>query len=153
MAAAYRITDTNDAAGKIFTWTFSSPFYGSVVNTLYSGVNASSPIDVVGLSASCNPGSAGSTVVAPPITTTVANDLLVAVFAAAGTGNDISLTSGSQLGPVVGQDNSSFGPADFNAFAITTELAGSGAPGSYGPFTATQAASGESLGVLISAQP
>ena len=154
VAAAYRITDENDAPGTVFSWAFSSAFQASVLTTVYGGTSTSSPIDVVGLSPSCNLGSAGSAVVAPPVTTTVGNDLVVATFAAAGVNNDISLTVGSPLGPVVGQDNTGHGPADFTAFATTNELSpGFGAPGKYGPFTATQAASGESLSVLITAKP
>jgi hypothetical protein len=152
VAAAYRITDASDAAGNGFTWTFSDSFFASVVNTLYSGVSTSSPIDVIGQSPSCALGSAGSTIVVPAITTTVNNDLLVAVFSAAGANNSVTLANGSPLHPVVDQTNVGFGPADFNAFGITNVL-GSGAPGSYGPYTGTQGASGESLGVMISVKP
>ncbi len=152
VAAAYRITDASDAPGNNFTWTFSNSFFASVVNTVYSGVNTSIPIDVMEQSPSCNPGSAGSLIVVPAITTTVNNDLLVAVFAAAGTNNSVTLANGSPLSPVADQNNSGFGPADFNAFGMTYVL-GSGAPGSYGPYTATQGASGESLGVMISVKP
>jgi hypothetical protein len=152
VGAAYRITDSNDAPGNKFTWTFSNSFFASVVNTVYSGVNTSSPIDVIKQLASCALGSAGSTIVVPAITTTVSNDLLIALFAAAGANNSVTLPSGSPLSPVADQSNSGFGPADFNAFGITNVL-GSGAPGSYGPYTATQGASGESLGVMISVKP
>ena len=145
VAAAYRITDASDAPGNNFTWTFSNSFFASVVNTVYSGVNTSIPIDVMEQSPSCNPGSAGSLIVVPAITTTVNNDLLVAIFAAAGTNNSVTLATGSPLSPVADQNNSGFGPADFNAFGMTYVL-GSGAPGSYGPYTATQGASGEEPG-------
>jgi hypothetical protein len=121
---------------------------------VYGGVSTSIPIDVVG-SPACNLGSAGSTIVVPGVTTTVGNDLLVAVFAAAGTNNSVSLTVGSPLGPVADQSNTGNGPGDFNAFAPTNELApGFGAlETTYGPFTGTQAASGEGLGVLIAVRP
>ena len=154
VAAAYRITNQSDAPGTQFTWTFSNAFFASVVNTLYSGINTSNPIDVVEKTPSCNLGSAGSTIIAPAITTTIANDLLVDAFAAAGAKNSITLSVGSPLGPIVDQDNSNFGPADFNAYGITTDLSpGEGTPGSYGPYTATQGAAGESLAVQISVQP
>lgn len=154
VAAAYRITDSNDAPGKAASWTFSNPFLASVINTVYGGVNPSSPLDVVQQTPSCSLGSAGSILTAQPITTLTTNDVLIAAFAAAGARNDISLTVGSPLGPVVGQDNTSFGPADFNAYGITTQLSPDfGEPGTYGPYTARQAASGESLAVIISAKP
>ena len=152
VAAAYRITDAKDSPGNNFTWTFNNSFFASVVNTVYSGVNTSSPIDVIEQLPSCALGSAGSTIVVPALTTTVSNDLLIALFTAAGADNSVTLTTGSPLRPVVNQSNSGFGPADFNAFGITYVL-GSGAPGSYGPYTGTQGASGESLGVMVSVKP
>jgi len=154
VAAAYRITDQSDSPDTQFTWTFSGTFDASVVNTVYSGISTSDPIDTVQQNPTCNPGNAGSLIVAPAITTTIANDLLVDVFAAAGAKNSSTLTVGSPLGPIVDQDNSSLGPADFNAYAITTNLSpGEGSPGSYGPYAAIQGASGESLAVQISVQP
>jgi hypothetical protein len=148
LAAAYRITDGSDAAGAGFTWTFDPAFEGSVVNTLYRGVDTSAPIDALG-SPTCATGTAGSVVVAAPVTTSLSNDLIVSAYAAAGVNNDVTLTVGSPFGPVVGQDNSAFGPADFNAFASTTDLALAGVPGAYGPYTARQNAAGESLAILI----
>jgi hypothetical protein len=154
VAAAYRITDSNDAPGKASSWTFSGAFLASVVNTVYGGVDTSSPLDVVQQTPSCSVGSAGSIITAQPITTMTTNDVLIAAFAAAGSRNDISLAVGSPLGPVVGQDNGSLGPADFNAFGITTQLSPDfGEPGTYGPYNAKQAASGVSLAVIISAKP
>lgn len=124
-----------------------------MVNTVYRNVNTSTPIDVVG-SPTCALGSAGSIVIAPAVTTKVGNDLLVAAFAASGANNDMSLTVGSPLGPVVGQDNSHFGPADFNAFALTTDLSPAfGVPGTYGPYTAAQNAAGEGIAILIALSP
>ncbi len=150
MAAAYRFTDENDGPGVGFTWTFSAPFEGSVVNTVYSNVNTLLPIDALGAPA-CASGNAGSVVVAPAITTTVANDLLVSAFAGAGAGNDLTLTVGSPFGPVASQSNGTLGPAGFNAFASTTELDPVlvGSPGAYGPYTAIQGAAGESIAILI----
>lgn len=153
IAAAYRFTDENDAPALAFSWTFSDRFEGSVVNTLYGNVSSVKTIDAVGLP-SCALGSAGSIVTAAPVTTTINDDLLIGVFAAAGLNNDTSLTVGSPLGPIVGQDNSSFGPANFNGFGLTTNLPPSlGAPGSYGPYTAKQYSSGESIAILIAASP
>jgi len=153
IAAAYRITTGSDAPGVQFSWSFSDPFEGSVVNTVYRNVNASTPIDAIG-APTCALGSAGSIVTAAPVITTVSDDVLIATFAAAGTNNDTSLTVGSLLGPVVGQDNSALGPADFNGFALTTDLPpSSGDPGSYGPYTAVQNAAGESIAILITAKP
>ena len=72
--------------------------------------------------------------------------------------------TGSDLSPVVGESNTGQGPANFTAFANTLEV-GMGAPcngfndgecgpaGSYGPFTATQQASGEGVGLAIGLIP
>jgi len=157
VAAAYRFTTSGDASGTPFTWSFSSPFEASVVNTLYTNVNVANPIDVLGSSA-CGLGDSGSVVVAPGITTTKNSDMILALFDAAGANQSVMLPqSGSDLGPVMSETNSGEGPANFNAFGDTSNIGTYnngrfGAAGLYGPFAAIQGASGETLGVLLSLQ-
>ncbi len=163
VAAAYRFTTASDAPGEPFTWSFSSTpcgsptaetFKASVINTLYSNINTT-PFDGVEATPTCNLGTAGSAVVSPAITTTKDNDLIVGVFDAAGFGQSLILpASGSDLGPLVSQSNSGQGPDNFTAFANTADIGTFnhgefGAAGVYGPFTATQAAAGESLGLTL----
>jgi len=152
LAAAYRIATSIDTPSTTLTWNFSGSFQASVVNTLFSGVNAT-PVDVVG-SANCVDGVAGGTIGATPITTTVSNDVIVGLFGAAGAKQAVSLPGGSELNPIVGQDNFGSGPADFNSFVLTVNVPpNSGAAGSYGPFSAIQAVAGESVGLLMSFRP
>jgi len=156
MAAAWRIATGSDGPSTTLTWGFSSAFQGSVVDTVYNNVNSSSPIDAVS-SALCTTGGAGGTIATNTVTTTVANDLMVGLYAAASAKQSISLPGGSPLNPVVSQDDFGVGPSDFNAFNLTTNIGSpfgkSGGTGSYGPFGATQTQAGESVGVLLSLQP
>src|SRR5262249_29418419 len=97
------------------------------------------------------------------LNTTISNDLIIGIFDAAGASQSLSLPgSGSDLGPVVNESNSNQGPANFTAFANTKDIGTAcggfhvgqcGAPGTYGPFTAIQAKTGESLGIGLSVRP
>ena len=164
VAAAYRFTDERDDPGTPFTWSFSSTpcnnptaetFLGSVTNTLYSGIN-STPFDNIDPTPACSLGSAGSTIVSPPVTTNHYNDLIVGAFDAEGAGQFLSLPqSGSDLSPVVSESNTNQGPGNFTSFANTVNVGHFnqgefGAPGTYGPFSAVQAAGGESLSISLS---
>ena len=175
VAAAYRITNASDSPGTGFSWTFSSTpcgsqiaadFIGSVINFgICGGVNTTTPIDVVG-SPTCNLGAAGGTVVASAITTTNNNDAILGIFDAANIDQSLSLSiSGSDLGPVVNESNTGFGPANFTAYRNADAIGIScqsppgfnngecGPAGVYGPFSATQAVAGESVGVTLSLVP
>jgi hypothetical protein len=122
------------------------------------GVDTTTPLDVVG-SPTCSNNSVGGTVTAAAITTTVSNDLILTLFDAAGTSQALALPgSGSDLGPVVNESNSSQGPANFSAFANTIDIGTFntgqfGVPGVYGPFSATQSQAGEGVGVSLSLRP
>ena len=56
------------------------------------------------------------------------------------------------MNPVADEDDIGIGPANLNAYVLSL-IAGNGAPGKYGPFTATQTADGESVGVVLSLAP
>jgi hypothetical protein len=167
VAAAYRITNGSDAPGTAFTWSFSSTacssptpanFIASVTNTLYSNINTASPFDVIG-NPTCSDSSAGGSVTAGAVTTTVSNDLIIGVFDAANASQSLALPgTGSDLGPVVNESNSNQGPANFTAFANTINIGTFntgefGAPGVYGPFPATQSQTGEGVGVSLAVKP
>jgi hypothetical protein len=151
--------------GKPFTWTFSSTpcgnpkpeeFKASMTNTVYANVDATTPLDVVEPIPTCNFGDPGSTVVVPQISTTQDSEMILALFGAAGASQFLTLPgTGSDLIPLVSETNLDQGPAIFNAFANTFDVGvfdngQFGAAGQYGPFTATQFAHGESLGVILS---
>jgi hypothetical protein len=167
MAAAYRVPDSNDGPLDPFTWSFSSTacgsptpavFQASLTNTEYSHISSTTPVDVIG-SPTCTTNGSGGSVAASAITTTQSNDAIVALFGAANTGQTLGLPgSGSDLSPVVSESNSNQGPALFNAFANAVDIGTSntgqfGAPGVYGPFSATQSQAGEGVGVSLSLRP
>ncbi|MGD0075802.1 MAG: choice-of-anchor Q domain-containing protein, partial [Candidatus Binataceae bacterium] len=152
IAAAWKITTANDYPGALLVWGFSNAFQASVVNVVYTGVSTSNPIDVIGSDA-CASGSVGGDATGSAITTTVTNDTIVGLFAAAGTDQSLFLPFDSLLNLLVDDDNAGLGPADFDAFAPTANLPGAGAATSYGPFTAMQSASGENVGLLIALSP
>jgi hypothetical protein len=96
----------------------------------------------------------------------VANDLIVGIFDAANASQSLTLpVSGSDLGPVVNESNTGFGPANFTAYRNANKIGIScqsppgfnngqcGPVGSYGPFSATQAQTGTSIGVTLALQP
>ena len=151
MAAAWRIATAADGPATLLTWNWSIGAAASVVNTLYDNVSTSSPIDVVG-SATCTFGTAGASVPASPITTNVADDALVGLFGAAGASQQLELPLSNAMNPVADEDDIGIGPANLNAYVLSL-IAGNGAPGKYGPFTATQTADGESVGVVLSLAP
>jgi hypothetical protein len=175
VAAAYRITDGSDSPGTGFSWTFSSTscgsqtaadFIASVTNTVYSSVDHSAPIDVVGSDSCVVNQTGGLPVSTVAVTTNVANDLVVGIFDAANADQSLVLpVSGSDLSSVVGEDNTGFGPANFTAYQNAKKIGVScqsppgnnngecGPAGSYGPFTATQSQTGTSIGVTLALQP
>jgi len=135
IAAAWRIATASDGPLTSLTWGFSGNFLGSVVNTVYTNVSSSTPIDVVG-SPVCLAGPAGAFLTASAVKTSVDNDMLVGLFGAAGTGQDLLLLLG-HLTEIAREDDFAVGPVNSNTFISTRDpfFPQAGVAGWYGPFT------------------
>jgi hypothetical protein len=125
-----------------YTWTFSGPRLAAGGIHAYSGVDATTPIDV----ANGQPNTSGTSLTAPGVTTTVPNTRLVAFY---------SMTTNATITPPPGmtERGEQIGTDPTRLTVIEGSDALQAATGPTGPRVATASKAGLSIGQLIALRP
>ena len=116
IASYYRIVGSTEST--TYTWSISPQTHAVGGITRYSGIDATNPIDIVGTSSG-----RGITATAPSVSTTVANNQVVSLFASnVGKNNSPLFSTTSGMTKKYDAKNAPFGPTTSVQDAMTTSV-------------------------------
>ena len=140
-AAYYRVATGSE--GPSFTWTWSGIQNAAGGILAYSGVDTTTPVDAHSGAAST---SASSSIVAPPVTSTVAGTMLVGLFATA---------QNATIVPPVGMSERFEALSSAGKYPVTAEAAeqSQAEPGSSGSRSAAASRNARNVGQLVALRP